>query len=87
MYAYTEIVVMLLSALECKRGSSEERKGKLGANAMKRVAAGAHLPTPWLFEPVKRPNDRADYCMDCSSLPQWKHRVLAFTLEWRDRTS
>ena len=29
----------------------------LGANAMKRVAAGAHLPTPWLFEPAKRPNE------------------------------
>ena len=24
---------------------------------MKRVAAGAHLPTPWLFEPAKRPDD------------------------------
>ena len=22
---------------------------------MKRVAAGARLPTPWLFEPAKRP--------------------------------
>ena len=22
---------------------------------MKRVAAGAHLPRPWLFEPAKRP--------------------------------
>ena len=50
---------------------------------MKRVAAGAHLPTPWLFEPAKRPDDRADYCLDCSFLPQWKHRVLVFTLEWR----
>ena len=37
-------------------------KKKVGANAMKRVAAGAHLPTPWLFEPAKRP-DRADYCL------------------------
>ena len=27
----------------------KEKEGKLGANAMKRVAAGAHLPTPWLF--------------------------------------
>ena len=27
------------------------KKGKLGANAMERVAAGAHLPTHWLFEP------------------------------------
>ena len=43
------------------------RKGKLGANAMKRVAAGAHLPTPWLFEHAKRPDDR-DYCLDCSFL-------------------
>ena len=38
--------------------------GKLGTNAMKRVAAGAHLPIPWLFEPAKRPEDRTDYCLD-----------------------
>ena len=47
----------------------KEGKGKLGTYAMKRVAAGAHLPTPWLFEPAKRPDDRADYCLDCSFLP------------------
>ena len=51
---------------------------------MKCVAAGAHLPTPWLFEPAKRPDDRAAYCLDCSFLPQWKHRVLVFTLEWNE---
>ena len=45
-------------------------KGKLGANAMKRVAAGAHLPTPWLFEPAKCLDNTADYCLDCSFLPQ-----------------
>ena len=28
------------------------RKGEDGAHAVKRVAAGAHLPTPWLFEPA-----------------------------------
>ena len=39
------------------------KKGKLGANATKRVAAGAHLPTYWLFEPAKRPDDKADYCL------------------------
>ena len=39
------------------------------AHAMKRVTAGAHLPTPWLFEPAKRPDDRADYCLYCSFLP------------------
>ena len=58
------------------------RKGKLGANAVKRVAADAHLPTPWLFEPAKRPDDRADCCLDCSFLSRWKHQVLVFTLEW-----
>ena len=47
-----------------------------------RVAAGAHLPTPWLFEPAERPDVKADYCLDCSFLPRWKHRVLVFTLEW-----
>ena len=47
---------------------------------MKRVAADAHLPTPGLFEPAKRPDYRADYCLDCSSLP--KHQVNVFTLEW-----
>ena len=31
---------------------------------MKRVAAGAHLPTTWLFKPAKRPDDKADYCLD-----------------------
>ena len=31
---------------------------------MKRVAAGTHRPTSWLCEPAKRPNDRADYCLD-----------------------
>ena len=54
------------------------KKRKVGVNAMKRV----HLPTPWLFEPAERPDDRTDYCLDCSFLPQWNHRVLVFTLEW-----
>ena len=49
---------------------------------MKREASSAHFPTPWLFEPPKRPDDRADYCLDCSFLPEWKHQVLVFTLEW-----
>ena len=42
------------------------KEGKLGAYAMKRVAAGTHLPTPWLFEPAKRPDDRADYYLEIS---------------------
>ena len=56
-------------------------KGKLGANAMKHVAVGAHLPTPWLFESVNGLDDKADYCLGCSFLPQCKHWVLVFTLE------
>ena len=37
---------------------------KLGAYAMKRVAAGAHLPIPWLFEAAKRTVDNPDYCLE-----------------------
>ena len=33
---------------------------KVGGIRYKRVAAGARLPTPWLIEPAKRPDDRAD---------------------------
>ena len=40
------------------------KRGKLAAYARKRVAAGAHLPSPWLFEPAKYPDDKADYCLD-----------------------
>ena len=29
------------------------KENKLGTYAMKRVAAGAQLPTPWLFEHAK----------------------------------
>ena len=39
----------------------ERAKKKVGAYVMKRVAAGAHLPTPWLFVPAKRSDDIADY--------------------------
>ena len=49
--------------------AKEKGKRKFGAYPMKCVAAGAHLPTPSLFDPAKRPDDRADYCLDCSFLP------------------
>ena len=58
------------------------KKEKLEAHAIKRVAAGAHLPTPRLSEPAKRPDDRTDYCLDCSVFPVLQHQVLVFTLEW-----
>ena len=51
-------------------------KGKLGANAMKPVAA--HIPTPWLFEPAKRSHDRADYCLGHTS------KIGCWTSEFRD---
>ena len=35
---------------------------------MKLVAAGAHVPTPSYFEPVKHPDDKADYCLNCNFL-------------------
>ena len=48
------------SSFICRRSV---KKAKLDLYAMKRVAAGAHLPPFWLFEPAKRPDDRADYCL------------------------
>ena len=50
---------------------------------MKRVAAGAHLPSPWLFEPVKRPT--IDLINAWTAVParhQCEHQVLVFTVEW-----
>ena len=47
----------------------KKKEGKLRAYVMKRVAAGADLPTPWLFAPAKRPDDRDDYCLNCSLPP------------------
>ena len=49
---------------------------------MKRVAAGAHLPTLWLFEPAKRLDGGVDYCLDCSFLPYCKHQLLILTFQW-----
>ena len=69
------------SDIRCCDNQLKKKKSWV-AHAMKRLAAGAHLSTSWLFEPAKRSDDRADYCLDCSFLPQWKHRVLIFTLEW-----
>ena len=56
--------------------SIQTGKGKVG-----RIRYEAP-PTPWLFVPTKRTDDRAEYCLDCSFLPQCKHQVLVFTLEW-----
>ena len=41
----------------------KKEKGKFGVNAMKRVASGAYPLTHWPFEPAKRTDDRADYCL------------------------
>ena len=60
--AYREICMVYMSR-KGKEKTMKGKKEKLGVNAMKRVAAGAHFPTPWLFEPAERPDDRADYCL------------------------
>ena len=44
---------------------------------MKRVAANAHLPTPWLFQLAKHPDDIADY---------WRTVVRARPIEHSLRT-
>ena len=49
---------------------------------MKRIAAGAHLLSPWLFEPAKRPDNRAYYCLGSSFLSWCEHKVFFFTVEW-----
>ena len=46
--------------------SGVEKERTLGANAMRHVAAGAHLLTR-LFEPAKRPDDRV-WAFRCSFL-------------------
>ena len=56
------------TSIQIRRGNCRKSFGAhggkemLGTYAMNRVAASAHLPTSWLFEPAKRPDDRADYC-------------------------
>ena len=61
---------------------------KSGAVVIYRKVEGTRYEAPWLFEPTKRPDDRADYCLDCNFLsatglqiPQCKHRVRVFTVE------
>ena len=53
---------------------------------MKRVAAGAHLPTSWLFEPAKLPNYRAHYRLDCSFLPSASTKYSFLHLSGLGRT-
>ena len=58
--------------------TGKRKEGKLGTYAMERVAAGSQLPTPWLFKPAKRSDDRADYCLDCSFLHSVQTRGTLF---------
>ena len=39
-----------------------KKEGTIEPNAMKRVAAGAHLSTSWLYERARRPDKRTGYC-------------------------
>ena len=56
-----------------------KKEKKESSTHIKRVDAGARILTPWLFEPAKLADDRADYCLDCNFLPGTK---LASTRNW-----
>ena len=61
-----------------------DEKEKLGAYAMKRVAAGAHLElraTLWLFEPAKGSDDRADFCLGLIRVCEFYYRVWIFDFD------
>ena len=60
----------------------EGKSEKVGGKHYKMLSHRLSSPNIWLFEPTKSPDDRANYYLDCSFLPQCKHRVLVFTLEW-----
>ena len=74
MYDCNHVIDVCLSVESIR--SVSWKKEKLETYAMKRVAVAAHLPTPWL-EPAKRPDDRVDYCLYCSFLPQWNFLYFA----------
>ena len=46
-----------------------KRKAKLGAYAIKRAAAGVHLPDLWLFVTAKHLDIRVDYCLAQKVVP------------------
>ena len=65
----TPLVFLVLTRIKVLARELGRKEEELVVYAIKRVAAGAHVPTPRFFEPAKRPDDRADFCMDCSFLP------------------
>ena len=76
-FPHVQIANLVTHSVTTECGALHAGKRKLGANALKRVAAGAHLPTRWLFQPAKRPDDRTDHCLDCNFLPQCKNQEVA----------
>ena len=70
---------VLLGVSETTHARNEKAgkgKRKFGAYTMKRVAAGVHLPTPWVFEPVKRPDDRVDYCLVGNAIIRMEEPII-----------
>ena len=63
-----------------RSSSSAWKERKVGGKRYEARSRGRSSPD------TQRPDDRADYCLDCSFLPQWKHWVLVFNLEWNGRT-
>ena len=66
-----------LRANSCNYAKCRESWGQ--KTALKRVAAGAPLSTPWLFEPAKHPHDRAGYCL--SFYVEVNHHVLLLAVK------
>ena len=66
----------------------KREKTKLGRSSLttdiweKKLEANAMKPRELIgfLSLRKRPDDTAYYCLDCSFLPQWKHRVLVLHL-------
>ena len=61
----TSVLIHTWWLLLCNRNHTwtwEEKKQIWRKRKFGYVVAGAHLSTSWLFEPAKRPDDRADYC-------------------------
>ena len=85
MSAFTMMVVTLsgfVSFVIVSQYEYAQRKGKLGVYAINRVAAGAHLPTSWFFGPAKRPEDRADYCLN--KCVKWYIPLSGFDYIWSE---
>ena len=57
-WKFNQVELSTSASVDGRKRWTARKKRKLGDKRYEGVAAGAHLPTPWLFEPAKRPDDR-----------------------------